>query len=571
MRRRHFLFSSVIPLFSTTGTRLCAATRFRDAPAPPCPDIYASLVRANDDQVPRQLARQEQGTSHPGFGGLSDGNGIYTAGGAAGFIKTLAASFSAPESRYAGAKELINRMEQAVRFLRAIQHPDGTIDLHTTNFHSPPDTAFVVEPLAVSVAVLQRNKSSELSKVMELLRSFLLAAGDALTVGGVHTPNHRWVVCAALARLNSLYPHPKYIDRMEEWLGEGVDIDADGQYAEHSTSIYSPLTDNAFLTMARLLNRPKLLDPVRRNLAMTLYYLHADGEVATEGSRRQDQYTMGSALGYYLPYRYLSVREQNGQFAAAARMLESNACERMGSNLIYFLEEPLLRSDLPASEPLPQDFARVFHDSGLARIRRGQVSASILASNPTFFSLHKGKAVLEGLRLASAFFGKGQFQGSALDMEGRRYTLRQSLSGPYYQPLPACLRRPDGDWSRMDNGGRAKSEVQNLISRVTIVEDHGRFSIEIEMEGCDHVPVAVEFGFRRGGRLSGATPVEGVAEAFLLKEGTGTYEFEGQVIVFGPGQADHRYVQLRGALPRLDGLNVYLTGFTPFRKRLLIS
>ncbi len=30
---------------------------------------------------------------------------------------------------------------------------------------------------------------------------------------------------------------------------------------------------------------------------MTLYYLHADGEVATEGSRRQDQYVKGSMSG----------------------------------------------------------------------------------------------------------------------------------------------------------------------------------------------------------------------------------------------------------------------------------
>jgi hypothetical protein len=462
-------------------------------------------------------------------------------------------------------------MEPTARFLLSVQYQDGNIDLYTTNFHSPPDTAFVVEPLAVAMSELRRSKVEGLEGIKAGLDKFLRAAGRALTVGGIHTPNHRWVVCSALARLNSLYPTPGYVSRIDDWLGEGIDIDDDGQFAERSTSIYSPTCDNGLLTVARLLNRPQLMDPVRRNLAMTLYYMHADGEVATEGSRRQDQYLRGSMAGYHIPYRFFALEERNGKFAAVARMIEEKHGDELSGNLIYFLENPQLRRELPSVESLPDNFVRSFSRSDLVRIRRGIVSATILGANPTFFSFHKGAAALQAVRMAAAFFGKGQFQGVRIEQEGGRWSLKQSLTAPYYQPLPAEARRPDGDWAKMDKNHRLQSEVQSLESTVVIREENGRFELQIDLGGCDNVPVVVELGFRRGGRLAGVVPVADMEDIHILEKGMGSYTYDGQTIEFGQGGADHRYTQLRGALPRFDAMTVYLTGFTPFRRQLIIK
>ena len=65
--------------------------------------------------------------------------------------------------------------------------------------------------------------------------------------------------------------------------------------------------------MAAKLKRPALLDPVRQNLRALMYLLHADGEVVTEISRRQDQYTRGGLAGYWFPLTYLAVADRDGQ------------------------------------------------------------------------------------------------------------------------------------------------------------------------------------------------------------------------------------------------------------------
>ncbi len=534
-------------------------------------DIFTRMVKGSDSSVPKLLSRQEQRPGHRWLGGWADDFGIHSPMGTSGLIRTLAAVYLSAESGWYRRKDLVPRMEQAVKYLLAAQHGDGTIDLYTTNFHSPPDTAFAVEPLCDAVAVIRKFGGPELKPLAELLGRFLAGAARALCSGGIHTPNHRWVVCASLARIHDLYPQECLTARIDDWLGEGIDIDGDGQYTERSTTIYSPVVDRSFLALARLRNRPELLEPVRRNLEMTLFYLHADGEVATEGSRRQDQFQRGTLAGYYLPYRSLALSDRNGRFAATAKKIEEKSGESLSGYLAQFMAHPELRKSLPDSAPLPEDFFRHFSHSGLVRIRRGPVSATVLANNPTLLTFRKGAAVLEALRLASAFFGKGQFVSPTMEIAGNEMRLSQQLEGPYYQPLPPAYRRRDGDWFQMDRSRRPQSEVQKLDTVLIVREKDGRLEMDLEILGCERVPVAVEFCFRKGGELSGVVPVSGVADAFLLEKGMGRYRAEGQEIMFGEGQADHGWTLLRGALPKPNALSVYLTGFTPFRKRLTLA
>lgn len=541
--------------------------------------LVADLVRLHDDRVRSWLARQER---RPGrwLGCLMDDYGLPSPGGTAQMLAGLVAAAVSPSSAFHHDSALAEAATLAGAGLLRAQHDDGTIDLLATNFHSPPDTAFALEPVTAARTILHRHPWAPLAPLQAALDAFMRRAGEALLSGGVHTPNHRWVAAAALARLQALTPDPRYLARIDQWLAETIDIDPDGQYTERSTTVYSPIVDRALYTVATWLDRPALLAPVRRNLEMTLYYVHPDGEVATEASRRQDRYQRGSMARYYVSYRAMALHDGDGRFAAMARRIEATARPQIAGDVTAFLEAPDLQRPLPPDAPLPTDYVKVFAYSKLARIRRGAVSATVLADNSTLLSLRHGQAALEAVRLATAFFGKGQFVGDALEVvDGHGFRLRQHLEGPYFQPLTAA-QVAGGDHVRMTPNGtlssdsralRAQSNVQFLDTRIDVSERNGVVTLAIDIAGTADVPVALELGFRHGGTLEGVEPVTGVPDAHLLRMGTGRYRVGSDTIAFGPGRADHTWTQVRGALPKWDGQSVYLTGLTPFRATLTLS
>ena len=49
----------------------------------------------------------------------------------------------------------IQAITKAMKCIVLVQHDDGTIDLHSTNFHSTPDTAFFVNYLSPVYIVLK--------------------------------------------------------------------------------------------------------------------------------------------------------------------------------------------------------------------------------------------------------------------------------------------------------------------------------------------------------------------------------------------------------------------------------
>jgi hypothetical protein len=576
MNRREFLASTTaLTSLAALGPRSLAA----DAVPAATDELLQEFIRANDAGLPALLAKQERRTGHRWLGGQLNEYGLHTAQNTSGFVSALASAACAPGSKYYKSTELVEPLRLALGYLLAAQHPeDGTVDYYATNFHSPPDMAFILEVVCPACVLLRASPVPALAALAGELGKFITRGADGLVTGGVHTPNHRWVVCAALASAHALFPQPRYVARIDQWLAETVDLDPDGQYTEKSTTVYSPIVNRALITVARHLNRPALLEPVRRNLEMTLYYVHPDGEVVTEASRRQDRYQRGSMARYYYSYRTLALHDRNGRFAAMCRQIERTARNQIGE-LAAFLTEPALLRALPADAPLPTDYAKHFSSSGLARIRRGSASGTILAHNTTLFSFRKNSAALEALRFATAFFGKGQFTADTLEVRDGRYILRQTLEGPYFQPLSAeqiahgdhTKMAPNGTLATNSKALRLQSNIQRLDAVVEITETAGKFSLALSLTGTADVPVSIELAFRSGGKLTGVEPIPRMTDAFFLRSGTGKYTVGDDTIEFGPGSVDHTYTQIRGALPKWEGQSVYLTGLTPFQTTLTIS
>ena len=190
---------------------------------------------------------------------------------------------------------------------------------------------------------------------------------------------------------------------------------------------------------------------------------------------------------------------------------------------------------------------------------------SIITNNPTFFTFFKGNAALEGVRLASAFFGKGQFESAQLEKIGDSYILTSVAQGPYFQPLPKA-QIPDSaeTWRNVPRTDRDQSEIQTLYTKVSITPKNGKVTIKISVDGPDNLPVTLELGFRQEGTLQNVTPKKGIKNAFLINPGQyATYQKGDDKITIGPGAASQKWTQLRGALPKLQADCVYFTNYAP--------
>jgi hypothetical protein len=85
-------------------------------------------------------------------------------------------------------------MHAAILYLLKVQHEDGTIDLLATNFHSPPDTAFVLETLCAALTILQNERWLAHDAHRADLRRFIVRATQS-SVGrlGCARPGQRAV------------------------------------------------------------------------------------------------------------------------------------------------------------------------------------------------------------------------------------------------------------------------------------------------------------------------------------------------------------------------------------------
>ncbi|AFC31659.1 hypothetical protein PM3016_4927 [Paenibacillus mucilaginosus 3016] len=567
--------------------------------------IGRNLIRRNDEWTEASLREQIRDASSRYYGGIRDESGIArpTHVGTPRYMAVWACALVHPQSRYYHDSGLLEAFGLAADFLLNRQHPDGTVSLGSTNFNSPPDTAFVVGGLAQVYRLLEEHPWTPLAEAREKLRLFLERTIPAMDTGGCHTPNHRWVLTAALAMLHELFGRPELAARAEAWLAEGMDITADGEWTERSNGIYNAVSNIALYHTARLLGRPELLEYVRRNLKMMAYLFHPGGEVVTDYSGRQDFGQAADPAPYALVCRLMAAHDRDGLLASMADYASGfvRQPEAVNNNLLLgWLLDPSLSLEGVERTPLPDRYEvvlngthpvrehtalaeaaghgmRILHSSmhlafgsPVVRIRDGDLSATVMAGTPSFLSLRHGRAKLLGVKLAASFepgivkFDEFESAGGGI------YRLARTAEKGYNGPVPQAMlpARPGGGdlspWYLLPHQHRPMTHLQEHRLEAEVSRLAGEWKIRVQSDGREDVLAQLTFVFAADGELAG----EGLQPAgegrHFLTGGRAVYRVAEAALELEGGAFEHRLPVLREDVHPADCRCVHINLVTPF-------
>jgi hypothetical protein len=577
--------------------------------------MYKRLVTLNDewtrDYLPQQVidaASKYDGGIRDPYGGIPRPSHVATPA----VMAVWAAAYVCPESRYCGDAGVLAALERAADFMLRRQHPDGTVSLGSTNFNSPPDTAFVVGGLAPMYRLLHERGGEAAQPVAAKLRTFLERTVPAMLTGGVHTPNHRWVISAALAHLYELFQLPELRARAEEWLAEGMDITEDGEWTERSNGIYNAVSDIALYHVARIFDRPELYDCIRRNLEMMLYLVHPSGEVVTEYSGRQDFGQAADLSAYTLIYGLMAAKDDSAVFASMGDAAASCVAHPGGVNnnaLVGMLLQPEARLEGMERAPLPDRYVKLLNerhpvDEHLARmkdvghhgiiyhsrmhthfgapvlrVRDGATSVTAMCRAPSFLSIRHGAAKLLGVKLSSSFPpGVVEFDSLRAAVDGSGYVLTKRMEKGYYGPVPRALlpadigREPASPWYLLPHQHRPLTHNQTHELTAVLFPEADGWTIRLSSDEREDVYTQLTFIFGLDGAISGEglQPLGGGGDNYLLQTGACEYRAGGDTIVIEGGACEHRLAAMRDDNHPAGCLYVHVNLVTPFAREFRV-
>ncbi|OWA36823.1 hypothetical protein B9G55_01730 [Saccharibacillus sp. O16] len=584
---------------------------------------YQRLVERNDEAVRSGLVRQVLEPESRYYGGTIDPyTGIawvnHTTGTPTDMCNWGAALVN-PDSVYYQDEQLAERLTLAAAFVLRMQHEDGSISPGWTNYHSPPDTAFVVVGYYQLYKLLLRADWELLVPALHSMRLFLERSLPVLLTGGCHTPNHRWVLCAALGCLRELLggeAGQQAAQRADQWLAEGMDITPDGEWTERSNGIYSAVSDVMLIYAAQLLERPELLEPVRLNLRMMVYLVHPSGEVVTDYSGRQDLGKFHDLSAYYLPYAMLA-RQDEDLLLAGMAALAVEAMEDAGPASVHALVQMLLTPELrgpwaaEAREAVPTSYerllngefhreyylsgmeavghhGRIFHsrlhtDFGapVARIRDGRTSVTLMTETPSFFALRHGAARLLAVQVAS-YFDPGYVPMQQMERESSGvYRLSGEQRKGYYGPITVQTENPTNaqasispevsPWYLLPHQQRPLTHEQTFGVEIEAIPVEGGWDLHVRAQEPNEVMTQLSFVFGREGQIVSGEVLPIDEESMIWSGGTLRYEYSGDWIELTGGEQAHLASSVRGANLPQDCKVVLVNLMTPFDRMIRIQ
>jgi len=468
------------------------------------PDVGTPAIRFGDEVADEALRIQVRDPASDEYGGYRAPDTLVCEGRAAVNVAlVLTTLWGDSRSRHCRSDVAIESVRLALAFFEErVQYDDGTIDgFHAGDMQAAANVAFAAYTLYDLRARWLTIDHPAAAETLGRCQRCMVKAGHALRTGGLFTPNHRWIACAAMARINEVERDKRLVAKIDDYLGDGIDQDADGFYSEYSPG-YAMLCNTSFIEVARLLDRPGLVDCVRRNAALLFWTLQPNGEVACEFTKRGDTGAIGS-----LPVLLeMARREQDGRYLSVARAaldrtmrnLWADVAAQRGTTVGAFYQATMsavgilevARAAAPtvAAEPAPDSYRRTFPAAGIARIRRGSFSATIIGrpGSTNLLAVRCGDTIIDGTRIGYRYYGSRIAASEGLAEEDGEYVIRHAFAR--YVDGPVAARTIDFH--------------PDLGIRLGIREIPDGLALSLSALGHAKVSVFVEFAVRPEGMLS---------------------------------------------------------------------
>ena len=464
-------------------------------------------------------------------------------------------------------------------------HDDGTVDLHETNYHDPSYCGFSVrDALGPMLDVLKKYTlhTPLEDKIEARLTSMISRMGKAMEEFGFHTPNHRWIICSALAYVYKFTGDEKALDTMNKYLWEGIDCDEYGEYTERSTGLYNFICNKSFLYLAHIMNDEKYLEYPVRNMHLMRSFYEPDKTICTMNSMRQDKGKNSiTAERYYSIYLPLALYTKDPEFAyysdvflknlmSEAIKSETPYAYRDYEKMYWFLMHEEWQSGfegIPSYLP-NRDLDIYIPNSGIARIYKDDATVTVLRSNsPDFFKLQTGKYSISA-RFAGSFFGSphAQFRPKTMEKTETGFRLVSNERAGYRSQFDEPPET--SEWRHMDHSKRRIINVQSFDVIADVSVDGRTVTLDIDYSGAETIPTKLELTLNSGCKME-TDNIAFVARAndyVFLKNGKATVTFDpGHKVEIDGGAFAHSFAEnMRGSEHVPEGcFTICLTGKTP--------
>lgn len=546
------------------------------------------ILQDSERETARFLAHRIRTEGDPAFGAmLMDGKYPEPKPTLYSTAEALAC-FLNQHSRYYRDPSVAKAAEESIEYASSCVHEDGTLDFTPCNFHSAPDTGFVLYKLINLHDLMVKKQNDSLTGLPDgivcSLTSLIASLAKGVASGGFHTPNHRWVIAATLRACARITGESAYTEISDRFLLERIDINEDGEYAERSAGGYNIVNNDQMLMLYRETGDRQYIEYVARNLRMMKHYVEPDGSIFTGNSTRQDRGATVWMDAYWYAFYVTGKVLGDAEFLNTARLImdDASAAGRpvlevlartmtLGEDVEYATTSPD-SGDVESSGPgngisaLHPEYRRLYEDSGILRIRNGGWSCSLLRDYPRFFHFHAGSFTVT-LKIGVAYFQYREFKPHSISAFDAGHSVEGTMHGWYY--LPFGEYQGTSDWWKMNNKSRLVKDGPDLAFRIKLFErpDGDGVDLLLETSGCPGVPLRFELAIDPDTILESAVArLPASAGGWMLgKDGFLRVSKNGESVNIGPFFAEHADTGgTYGSEARSpDRFTVYATAFTP--------